>query len=223
MFSHDVGVVQLHAAYKAIIEREKIDAILLVDGGTDSIMFGNEEDLGTPTEDMTSICAVNMLTNVKQKILFNIGFGVDCHHGVCHSHYLENVCAIGQAGGFFGTFSLLHTHEEAKRFEEIFEACNPVNSIVCSSVLSAVQCKFGNTHSKHTASRTGGSKLYISPIMSMYWAFDLGTVAKHVLYLDTLVDTKSGTQVRQKIDQFRAKFFSMRKYIGPRPATSIEY
>jgi hypothetical protein len=73
MFSHSIGVVPLLAAYKAIIEREKIDAILLVDGGTDSLMFGNEQDVGTPTEDMTSICAVNMIKNVKTKILFNIG------------------------------------------------------------------------------------------------------------------------------------------------------
>jgi len=210
-------------AYKTIIEREKIEAILLVDGGTDSLMFGNEEELGTPTEDMTSICAVNMIKNVKQKILFNIGFGVDCFHGVSHSLYLENVCTIGQAGGFYGSFSLLQSHLEAKQFQEVFEASNPENSIVCSSVLSAIQSKFGNTHSKHTESRTRGSELFISPIMSMYWAFDVEIVAKHVLYLDTLVDTQSGSQVRQKIDQFRAKFFSGMKYVGPRRASSIKY
>jgi hypothetical protein len=64
---------------------------------------------------------------------------VDCFHGVCHSLYLENVCTIGKAGGFYGSFSLLQSHEEAQKFQEIFEASNPDNSIVCSSVLSAVQ------------------------------------------------------------------------------------
>jgi len=196
-----------------------------VDGGTDSLMFGNEQEVGTPTEDMTSICAVNMIKNVKQKILVNIGFGVDCFHGVCHSHYLENVCTIGQAGGFYGTFSLLNTHEEATKFQHIFEASNPDNSIVCSSVLSAVQGQFGNKHSKHTASRTQGSKLYISPLMSMYWAFDLATVSKHVLYLDLLVDTKSHNEVHKIIHKYRIeKFFTGMKYTGTRPGSQkIEY
>lgn len=34
------------------------------DGGTDSLMFGNESGLGTPSEDMSSIAAVYDLKNV---------------------------------------------------------------------------------------------------------------------------------------------------------------
>jgi len=67
MFAHEIGVPSLKKAYEKIISENNIDAILLVDGGTDSVMFGNEEGLGTPTEDMTSICAVNMITSVKKK------------------------------------------------------------------------------------------------------------------------------------------------------------
>ncbi len=42
-----------------------IDCVILVDGGTDSLMRGDEKQLGTPTEDMTSIAAVSMLDSVK--------------------------------------------------------------------------------------------------------------------------------------------------------------
>jgi len=223
MFEHEIGVVPLLEAYKVIVESHNIEAVILVDGGTDSIMFGNEQGLGTPTEDMTSICAVNLLPNVKKKLLFNIGLGVDCFHGVSHHNYLENVCKIAESGGFYGSFSLLQSHEEATKFQEAYEACNPENSIVNSSILSATQNKFGNVHSKHTASRTRGSQMYITPLMSQYWAFDLKVVAANILYLDKLTKTQTSTQVRQVIAAFRSQFFNGEKYIGHRPDRPLQY
>lgn len=50
------------------------------DGGTDSLMRGDESGLGTPTEDMASIAAVNKL-KVRTKILMCIGLGIDTFHG----------------------------------------------------------------------------------------------------------------------------------------------
>jgi len=223
MFAHEIGVQPLKFAYEKIVTMHNIDAILLVDGGTDSIMFGNEAALGTPVEDMTSICAVNLISNVKKKILFNIGFGVDSFHGVCHSSYLENVATIARAGGFYGSFSLLSTHQEAQKLKAIFEACDPDNSIVCSSVLSAVEGAFGNTHSKYTNRRTAGSILYISAIMSMYWAFDLSIVASHVLYLDRLKDTQFSIEVTRAVNEFRQQFYKNGAYVGLRPDKKMEY
>jgi len=223
MFEHDIGVVPLLQAYKVIVERHNIEAVILVDGGTDSLMFGNEQGVGTPTEDMTSICAVDLLPNVKKKLLFNIGFGVDCFHGVCHHNFLENVCKVAESGGFYGSFSLLQSHEESTKFQQVYEACNPENSIVSSSVLLATQYKFGNVHSKHTASRTRGSQMYITPLMSQYWAFDLNVVASNVLYLDKLTTTQNSTQVQHIIAMFRNQFFSGERYIGLRPDRHLQY
>jgi len=52
------GVNPLKNAYKYLIKEHQIDTILLVDGGTDSLMFGDEEGLGTPQEDICSMAAV---------------------------------------------------------------------------------------------------------------------------------------------------------------------
>ena len=35
-----------------LVDELGIDTIILADGGTDSLMCGDEEELGTPTEDM---------------------------------------------------------------------------------------------------------------------------------------------------------------------------
>lgn len=53
-----VGVQPLRAAYRALIARYDIDAVVLVDGGTDILMRGDESGLGTPEEHMTSVAAL---------------------------------------------------------------------------------------------------------------------------------------------------------------------
>eukprot|EP01124_Arcella_intermedia_P016894 TRINITY_DN23499_c0_g1_i1.p1 TRINITY_DN23499_c0_g1~~TRINITY_DN23499_c0_g1_i1.p1 ORF type:complete len:345 (+),score=62.84 TRINITY_DN23499_c0_g1_i1:59-1093(+) len=218
------GVVKLKAAYEALVKLLNLDAIILADGGTDSLMFGDESGLGTPNEDMMSIASVNAVS-VRKKFLINLGFGIDSFHGVCHSHYLENLAKITQAGGFLGTFSLHPSMEEAKKFEEIYVSCNPGNSIVCSSILSSLQGNFGNYHSQYTKSRTGGSPLYISHLMSLYFTFDLNVVAKHILYLDHLLTTKTYSETRNAIHQYCSEhgYYNNRKYTGDRKDVRIPY
>ena len=47
-----IGIRPLKQAYDHLIEILSIDTVVLVDGGTDSLMLGDEEELGTPREDM---------------------------------------------------------------------------------------------------------------------------------------------------------------------------
>ena len=100
------GVVQLRDAYEALVRELAVDAIVLVDGGTDSLLRGDEAGLGTPSEDMASIAAVDDV-EVPTKLLASIGFGVDAFHGVCHAQVLETVAAIARHCGYLGSFSLL--------------------------------------------------------------------------------------------------------------------
>jgi hypothetical protein len=55
------GVIPLRESYEKLVGRLNVDTIVLVDGGTDSLMRGDEEGLGTPHEDMASIAAVSRL------------------------------------------------------------------------------------------------------------------------------------------------------------------
>ena len=80
-----VGVAPLRAAYTRLVAELAVQAIVLVDGGTDILMRGDEEGLGTPEEDMTSLAAVSRLAGV-ESFVASIGFGVDSFHGVCHAH-----------------------------------------------------------------------------------------------------------------------------------------
>ncbi|UBU15034.1 DUF1152 domain-containing protein [Nonomuraea gerenzanensis] len=56
-----VGVRPLRAAYAELAEHLGLDAVVLVDGGTDILMRGDEAGLGTPADDMTSLAAAHAL------------------------------------------------------------------------------------------------------------------------------------------------------------------
>lgn len=94
-----------------------IDTVVLIDGGADSLMCGDEAGLGTPQEDMASIIAVNELT-VERKLLACLGFGVDYFHGVCHAHFLEAVAELTRTNGYLGMFSILGEMLEAQLYRD---------------------------------------------------------------------------------------------------------
>jgi len=200
-----MGVKPVQKAYEEIVKLHNIDTIILADGGTDSLMRGNESGLGTPKEDMASICAVNELDLpcLKKKYLVCLGFGIDAYHGVNHCLVLENIAYHIKNGGFLGCFSLLPQHQEAQEFIEAYESCLPENSIVCSSVASAIEGKFGNAHRESTKHRTSGSQLFINPLMNLYWCFSLTHIAESIFYLAYLKDTKSSEEVRAAIQNWR--------------------
>ena len=66
------GVKILLQGYRALVEHLSPDTIILVDGGTDSLMRGDEDGLGTPCEDISSILAVNEL-DLPRKYLSCLG------------------------------------------------------------------------------------------------------------------------------------------------------
>jgi len=182
-----VGVAPLRRAWQALVERIDPDAIVLVDGGTDLLMRG----------------AVSRL-EVRERLAVCLGFGIDTFHGVCHAHFLENVAALARGGGFLGAFSLLRAMPEAAAFLEAVayaqERTPERPSIVNASIAAAVDGRFGDVS---LGARTAKSELFINPLMTLYFAFDLAAVAQASLYLPLLEGTESIFEVQARIEGFR--------------------
>jgi hypothetical protein len=197
-----LGVAPIREGYAHLVQSLGLDAIVLVDGGTDILLRGDEAGLGTPTEDMASLAAVAAM-NVATRIVACVGFGVDAYHGVCHTNWLENVAALTSEGAFLGATALLERMPEVRLYLEAVNAadiatsCHP--SIVNGSIVSAIEGRFGDYHRNL---RTQGSTLFINPLMSLLWAFDLAAVARRNLYLDRLVDTETSWDVHLAILRF---------------------
>jgi hypothetical protein len=149
---HRTGPKPVIEAYRVLAAELKIDTVVLVDGGTDSLMRGDEAGLGTPEEDMTAIAAVAALDPklVPRRMLACLGFGIDTFHGVCHADVLEAIADLSRAGGYLGAFSLAPDMPEAEKFvdatEYVLKQTPSRVSIVCSSILSALEGRFGDFH-----------------------------------------------------------------------------
>lgn len=184
------GVRPLLENYQALVKHLNIDGILLIDGGVDSLAFGDESELGTPLEDSTSLAAVNQLKDVPLRMQACIGFGAEL--AITHAHILENIAELSQAEAFYGTCSLVKQMEAYQFYEDavLYVQGKPHqdSSVISSSVISAVRGEYGNYHlTKRTAN--SGSKLWISPLMPIYWFFDLPAVAERNIFLSQLSTT----------------------------------
>lgn len=199
------GARPVAAAHAWLAENLRPDTVILVDGGTDSLMRGDEIGLGTPQEDMASLAAVHDLASVERRFLVCLGFGIDTFHGVCHAHFLENAAAVIADGGYLGAWSLMREMPEFQFYREAVEyvcAFTPRRpSIVNTSIAAAVTGNFGN---HHVTKRTEGSDLFINPLMALYWAFRIEPVVRRNLYLDRIRETNTYTELCLAIESFTA-------------------
>jgi len=207
------GAKTVATAYEWLVQTLRPDALILVDGGTDILMRGDEIRLGTPQEDVASLYAGNAVQGVEQKYVVCVGFGIDTFHGVCHAHFLENAATLIATEGHAGTWSLMYEMEEFRLYRE---ACDFVmarmprhQSIVNTCIISAVLGQFGD---QHATKRTEGSELFINPLMGLYWAFRLEHVARRNLYLDRIADTNTHQDLSLAIEAFHATVPKLRTW-----------
>lgn len=198
-----LGVAPVRAGYEALVAELDVDALVLVDGGTDLLMRGDEAGLGTPVEDATSLVATAPL-EVATKVALCLGFGIDTYHGVCHAHFLENLAALAKIDAYLGSFGLLGAMPEVRRYLEALRFVHgamPLRpSIVNHSIASAIEGEFGD---HHRTSRTHGSELFINPLMSLYFAFELEPLADQLLYREQIEGTQTAFEVAARIEAFR--------------------
>ncbi|MGC4942368.1 DUF1152 domain-containing protein [Kribbella sp. DT2] len=198
-----VGARRLRTAYEALVEHLGVDTIVLVDGGTDILLRGDESGLGTPVEDMASLSAVAALDGL-DRVVVCLGFGIDSHHGVDHADVLENLAALDRDGHFLGAFSIPSASAEATAYREAVEhaakatAVRP--SIVNGQIAAALSGAFGNVG---LGARTAGSELFVNPLMAMYFAVDLLGLARSVGYLELLAETDTPAQIAAVIETYR--------------------
>jgi hypothetical protein len=187
---HKTGVQSLRANYQQLIEHLKIDTILLIDGGIDSLARGTEAEPGTFVEDTVSMAALADLPTSLTQILACIGFGAE--REITHTHILENMADLTRRGAFFGACALSKSMIEYQAYEDAVQTVHqqPFQdpSVINASIISAVRGEYGNYH---LTEKTQGSRLWISPLMSLYWFFDFRTVAAQNLVIPAVRDTIS--------------------------------
>lgn len=184
------GARPLLENYRRLAEHLSIDGVLLVDGGVDALMRGDEAAMGTLIEDAISLFAVHALTEVPTRLMGCTGFGAE--RDIAYAHVFENIARLTEAGGFLGACSLVPQMEVYQAYEDavlyVQGKAYQDPSVINSSIISAVQGHYGDYH---LTEKTRGSRLWISPLMPLYWFFDVATVAQQNLYLSQLRGTEA--------------------------------
>jgi len=213
------GVPLVQQAYERLIRKLKIDAIILVDGGVDSLMRGDESNPGSLLEDTISLTAIEPL-DVPVKVMASIGFGTEVEEDVCHYTALENMAALIKLGGFYGSCALTPQMEAFQKYEaacrHVWEQPKRKKSHISTRIIPAVNGEFGNYH-MYEDDDYRFSRLFISPLMSLYWFFDADVVVKHSLLADEI------RYATTKEDAFRTALNFMRGELAKRPRRQIPY
>lgn len=82
-----------------------------------------------------------------------------------------------------------------------------------ASILSAIEGHFGDYHM--FPERTKGSTLFINPLMSIYWCFQLDVLADQIVYKDKIINTQTAQEIQKEINTFSSdlqKNGTQRKY-----------
>jgi len=197
------GVRPLLRAYEALVQEISADAVVLVDGGIDILLRGDEAELGTPMEDVASLAAVQALA-VPTKLVLCLGFGTDARHGVSHADALEAIAGLTASGGYLGALALHQAMPEVARFVAatrfVFDRMARPPSYVAAAILGALEGAFGPLEPLEPSR---DRPPWVNPLLSLYWAFELEAVAERNLYLDAIFATDEAFQVTAIIDGFR--------------------
>jgi hypothetical protein len=190
------GVRPLAAAYRALIERLRIDSIILVDGGIDAVLRGDETSLGTPAEDLASLAAATM-----QGIpvtLACVGMTAELRDGIAHAQVFERIAELTREGAYLGASALVPGTRACDIYVRAVEAVfagqsEQKQSHVHKVITKAVRGEFGAT----------APHVWLSPLLNLYWFFDALAVARTHCFLDELRATESIWDVGARIEAFR--------------------
>jgi len=191
------GAQPLHAAYEHLVRHHDLDAIVLIDGGIDAILRGNESSLGTPAEDLASLAAVSRL-DVPTKLVACVGFGAEMRDGICHDQVFDRIAELTALGAFLGSATLLGQTIAGQRYLQavdfVFENQKGQRTSHIHKVVSAsVRGEHGHR----------GEHVWLSPLLNQFWFFDLMGVTDSHLFLESLWETQESWDVSARVEGIR--------------------
>jgi hypothetical protein len=184
-YARDFTVPLLTRLYQQFIDQHAIDAVVLVDGGSDSIMVGDEEGLGDPIEDAVSVTTVASLPELKARVLISIGLGTDRFNHVSDAASLRAIAELTRRGGFLGAVSLEPAGVGSSFYRDCLEHIyqrQGFRSVLAGTIASTIAGCFGREEVPPVLQgRVGTGQLFLWPLMAMLWAFDANVVAQRSL------------------------------------------
>jgi len=212
----------LKRLYQKIIDIHAVDAIVLIDGGSDSLMVGDEEGLGDPIEDAVSVTTVASLDGLREKILINIGLGTDRFNNVSDAASLRAIAELTKLGGFLGSISLEPERSNVQFYrdclEHIFQR-QEFRSVLAGAIASAIEGWFGRDDVPPILRpRVRPGQLFLWPLMAMLWGFDIDTVAKRSLIAQWIRECQTVFECHMTLHKERSRLGTQLRTIENLPS-----
>lgn len=200
-----VGAAPLSAAYSRLAAELALDALVLVDGGVDAFLRGDEFSLGTPTLDQISVAAASSLS-LPVKIAASIGFGAERWDRISHAQALRRFAELTAIDGLLGVESLVAASDVGRQWLDAIHHVHSrqgplMRSIVSGSIEAAMRGRFGELAVNQ---RTEQTPIWISPLTALCWFFELDAVARQKPYLDALSATETVQAASDVINAYHA-------------------
>lgn len=211
-------VPTLTRLYGQLVQEHQVDAVILVDGGSDSLMAGDEEGLGDPVEDAVSITTVADLPGPKLKLLLTTGLGADRFNHVSDAATLRAIAELTRAGGFLGALSLEPDGVPMRLYRDLLahlDARHAFRSVLSASILASAEGGFGSEAIPETvAGRVSPGGLFLWPLMAMVFAFDVQAVAARSRFPGWL-------RTAQTVHECYARVLAGREALSLRPVENL--
>jgi hypothetical protein len=191
---------------KTLIKQENIDGILLVDGGIDSLMKGDELLCGTIAEDTVTLAAAIELNNQVPSWLVCIGLGCEIEEGLTVQAGLKRIANLSLVHSFLGSCALVLGSDEGQIYRHCVEMSNVRNSKkshIANRVIQSMDGIYGQEDEIQDTIMRNPQRAFIDPLMSIYWFFDTHQVARQNKLIPLLKDTEIFFNVIQKIKEIK--------------------
>jgi len=204
-YARDFTVPLLTRFYRQLVRDHAIDAVVVIDGGSDSLMRGDEEGLGDPIEDCVTVTTVAQLDGV-ESLLITVGLGADRYNQVSDASSLRAIAELTAAGGFLGAVAIAPDGPAFDFYRaclEHIEARQEFRSVLAGAIVAAGEGGFGGDAVPRLASRVRGNTLYLWPLMPILWGFDPAVVAARSLLSPWIRDAKTVDECYQAVSAGR--------------------
>jgi len=165
--------------YQQLVDEHGVDAAVCIDGGSDSLMAGNERGLGDPLEDAVSVSSLAKLERLGLRLLLSVGFGADRFLDVSDASSLRAVAELTAAGGYRGSAAI----EPGSAGLAFYRCClehiyqqQTFQSVLSGAIVSSALGHYGSDVVPPTLPARTRGRVFLWPLMAMLWAFDPAVV-----------------------------------------------
>jgi hypothetical protein len=211
-------IPKLRHLYELICAHHDIHSVICVDGGSDSLMIGDEEGLGDPIEDAVSIGAIATLqyANIIFRCLLIIGLGVDRYNDVSDASSLRAIAELTSCGAFLGSISLEPMSPSFLFYKSALEyiySKQSFRSVLAGAIVSSVEGCYGNIcessfltqHDTNNRVYNNGkpNTIFFWPISAIMWGFNIEKVAERSIIVQTIMNCETVKECNHEFEKYR--------------------